>query len=140
MRTKPSRLRGSATCGSQGDYLYDPHEYHGPTLIYATLRRCMAGGAATLADTTAVTYRVVPVVFGVGMLLLLWLLRDALGRAGSGGAAILVGCSPACVFYSRYYIHETLLAFFTLAAIACGWRYLRSGRLAGAWRPEPRWA
>ena len=75
-----------------GIYVYDPHEYHGPTLIYATRPSVIAGGAATFADTTAVTYRVVPVVFGVGMVLLLWFLRDALGRAGAVGAAILVGC------------------------------------------------
>ncbi len=74
-------------------------------------------------------YRAVPVVFGVGMLLLFWWLRDALGRVGGAIAAILMGCSPAFVFYSRYYIHETLLAFFTLAAITFAWRYLRTGRL-----------
>ena len=113
-----------------GNYVYDPNEYHGPTLIYATLPSAMVGGSDTFADTSAATYRAVPVFFGAGMVFLFWLLRDALGRAGMVWAAILVGCSPACVFYSRYYIHETLLAFFTLAAIACGWRYLRSGRLA----------
>jgi predicted membrane-bound mannosyltransferase len=33
------------------------------------------------------------------------------------------------VFYSRYYIQETLLVFFTLAALGCGWRYWRTRRL-----------
>ncbi len=113
-----------------GQYRYDPHEFHGPTLIYATLPSVLAGNAATFADTTEAMYRAVPVAFGVGLLFLFWLLRDALGRAGSLWATLLAGCSPACVFYSRYYIHETLLAFFTLAAIALGWRYVRSGRLA----------
>jgi uncharacterized protein (TIGR03663 family) len=113
-----------------GDYLYDPTEFHGPTLIYATLPSVMVGGAATFADTSEAMYRAVPVAFGVGLLFLFWFLRDALGRAGSVWAAMLAGCSPAFVFYSRYYIHETLLAFFTLATLACGWRYLRSGRLA----------
>ncbi len=114
----------------QGDYRYDPTEYHGPTLAYATLPSVLVGGAVTLADTCEVTYRAVPVVFGVGLLLLFWLLRDALGRVGSVCSALLAGCSPAFVFYSRYYIHETLLACFTLAAIGCSWRYLRSGRWA----------
>jgi uncharacterized protein (TIGR03663 family) len=113
-----------------GTYRYDPDEFHGPTLMYATLPSVMVGGAATPAETSEATYRVVPVVFGVGMLLLFWLLRDALGRAGSAWSAILAACSPAFVFYSRYYIHETLLACFTLAALASSWRYLRSGRLA----------
>jgi uncharacterized protein (TIGR03663 family) len=30
------------------------------------------------------------------------------------------------VFYSRYYIHEILLVFFTFLALAAGWRYWRS--------------
>jgi uncharacterized protein (TIGR03663 family) len=38
--------------------------------------------------------------------------------------------SPAMVFYNRYYIHETLLVFFTSATIATGWRYARTGKLA----------
>ena len=33
------------------------------------------------------------------------------------------------VFYSRYYIAETLFVFFTFAAWTCGWRAYRSGRL-----------
>jgi predicted membrane-bound mannosyltransferase len=36
------------------------------------------------------------------------------------------------VFYSRYYVQETLLVFFTLAAIASGWRYARRGSLGWA--------
>ena len=31
------------------------------------------------------------------------------------------------VFYSRYYIHEMLLVFFTFLALAAGWRYCRTG-------------
>ena len=42
---------------------------------------------------------------------------------------MLTAISPALVFYSRYYIQETLLVFFTLAAVGCGWRYLRTHRL-----------
>ena len=34
------------------------------------------------------------------------------------------------VFYSRYYIQEMLLVFFTLAALGCGWRYFRTRRFA----------
>ena len=40
----------------------------------------------------------------------------------------MLALSPAFVFYSRYYIQEMLLAFFTLGLLACGWRYARSRR------------
>ena len=32
------------------------------------------------------------------------------------------------VFYSRYFIHEMLLIFFTALAIGAGWRYTRTKR------------
>ena len=36
------------------------------------------------------------------------------------------------VFYSRYYIHEVLLVFFTFLALAAGWRYWRSRKIGWA--------
>jgi len=114
----------------QGRYVYRPEEFHGPTLPYATLPSAWLGDAQTFAETTAATYRIVPVLFGAGMVLLVWLLADGLGRPAAVCAAVLMAVSPAMVFYSRYYIHETLLVFFTLAAIGFGWRWVQTGRLA----------
>ena len=71
-----------------------------------------------------------PVIFGLGLIVLLVLLADGLGRPAVVMAALLAAISPAMVFYSRYYIQETLLVFFMLAALGCGWRYLRTRRLA----------
>ena len=113
----------------QGQYVYDPNEFHGPTLIYATLPSATVGGAADFADTTETTYRLVPVLFGIGLVVLMFLFVDGLGITAVFVAAVLVAVSPAMVFYSRYYIHETLLVFFTLAAIGCGWRYVVNRKL-----------
>jgi len=113
----------------RGGYVYDPNEFHGPTLTYCTVPMAWAAAPEAFADTTEATYRVVPVLFGVGVILLLGLIRDAVGRAAVLCAGLLTALSPAMVFYSRYYIHETLLVFFTLAVIVTGWRYVRSGRL-----------
>ena len=125
------------TLWATGTYRYDPEEYHGPTLYYLTLPAVWLSGAANFQQTTAATYRVVPVVFGVGLVLLVLLLADGLGRPAAVGAAALTAVSPALVFYSRYYIQETLLVFFTMVVIGAGWRYVRSRRvgwvlLAGA--------
>lgn len=115
-----------------GQYRYDPHEFHGPTLYYATLPALWLSGAPDFAATTEWEYRVVPVVFGAGLIVLLLLVGDGLGRGPAVLAAVLTAVSPAMVFYSRYYIQETLLVFFTLAAIACAWRLVRSGSKAWA--------
>src|SRR5439155_22271825 len=76
--------------------------------------------------------RLAPVVSGVGLILLLLLLADGLGREAVAWAAIFTASSPAMVFYSRYFIHEMLLLFFTALTLGAGWRYAqtRSARWA----------
>ncbi|MGH7973558.1 MAG: phospholipid carrier-dependent glycosyltransferase, partial [Limisphaerales bacterium] len=96
-----------------GHYKYDPNEHHGPTLIYATLVQARLTGAPGFDRLSEVRLRMVTVVFGVGLILLLPLLTDGLGRNGVLWAALLTAVSPAFVFYSRYFIHEVLLVFFT---------------------------
>ncbi len=116
----------------KGVYRYDPNEYHGPTLYYATLPAIWLSGAKDFSQVSATTLRLVPVVFGAGLVLLLWLMADGLGRAGTILAGLLTVVSPALVFYSRYFIHEMLLVWCTLLLLAAGWRYSRSRRLGWA--------
>jgi len=121
----------------RGLYHYDPHEHHGPTLYYLTLPSFWLSGADSFPESNENHYRIVPVVFGVGVVLLLFLVADGLGRPAALCAGVLAAVSPAMVFYSRYYIQEMLLVFFTFGAIASGWRYastrkLRWALLAGA--------
>jgi uncharacterized protein (TIGR03663 family) len=115
----------------QGTYRYDPNEYHGPTLIYATLIPARLSGADTYAQVTEVTLRIVPVVFGTLLVLLIAGLSRGLGFAAVV-AAVLAALSPAMVFYSRYYIQEMLLACFTLGLIVCGYSYARTRSLLWA--------
>lgn len=107
-----------------GRYHYDPTEYHGPTLPLFTL---LGVGTPTEAGL-----RRIPVLFSLGLLLLLPGLRDGLGRWEIAVAGVLLALSPMFVYYSRYFIHESLLVFFTLAALVCGWRYAVSRRMGWA--------
>src|SRR5436190_18108390 len=110
----------------QGRYAYDPDEYHGPTLHYATLPFLWLSGARNADELADATLRLAPVAFGVGLILLLPLLADGLGRHAVGWAAIFTAISPAMVFYSRYFIHEMLLLFFTALTLGAGWRYAQT--------------
>ncbi|MBP9902677.1 MAG: TIGR03663 family protein [Verrucomicrobia subdivision 3 bacterium] len=131
-----------AALWEKGEYRYDPDEYHGPTLYYCSLPflalsslvnsdaptgsqlpAAQGGGRPTFSDSEL---RLVIVAFGVGLILLLLLLTDGLGPGATGWAAIFLAVSPAMVFYSRYFIHEMLLIFFTLLTLAAGWRYAQS--------------
>ncbi|MBM3838695.1 MAG: TIGR03663 family protein [Verrucomicrobia bacterium] len=116
----------------EGRYRYDPDEYHGPTLHYATLPFLWLSGARDLESVTEKTLRAVPVAFGVALVMLTVLVADGLGRPATLWASALMAISPALVFYSRYFIHEMLLVCFTQVFLGAAWRYGR--------RPNWGWA
>lgn len=116
----------------KGYYRYDPHEYHGPTLNYLTLIPAWLSSARKLTDISESTLRIVPVSFGVLLVLLLLPMAGGLGRPAAVVAALLTAISPAMVFYSRYYIHEMLLVCFTFGAIISGYRYAQSRNIKWA--------
>src|SRR6266850_483683 len=116
----------------QGAYKYDPNEHHGPTLYYATVVLARLTGAPDFEHFTEKRLRVLTLLFGLGMILLLPLIADGLGRKGTIWAAVFTAISPAFVFYSRYYIHEMLLVFFTFLTLAAGWRYWRCRKMGWA--------
>ena len=110
-----------------GTYTYDREEYHGPTLNYFTLPPAWLTGTRTLAASSEWTLRIVPVFFGLCLLILV-LLLPGLGPEASASAALLTAFSPAMVFYSRYYIQETLLVCFSFGLIVAAWRLGSGGR------------
>jgi uncharacterized protein (TIGR03663 family) len=112
------------------NYKYNPDEFHGPTLPYLTLPAAGLQGGGDFNEFSESTFRSVPVAFGLGLILLLLHLAPDFGRAETLWAAALTAISPAMVFYSRYYIHEMLLVFFTAWSFICFWRYANSGRAA----------
>lgn len=109
----------------RGEYRYDPHEYHGPALYYLSLPVLKAVALVRPDPLDEVGMRMVTVVFGVGLVGLLALWRDGLGRLATVGAALFTAVSPAMVFYSRYYIHEVPLVFFGFLTLTALWRYRR---------------
>ncbi|HEX8236819.1 MAG TPA: flippase activity-associated protein Agl23 [Abditibacteriaceae bacterium] len=114
----------------RGQYRYDPHEFHGPTLLYFTLPLLRINSASDIADINETTLRLVPALFGVGLIVLLLLLRDGLRAPALLYAALLTAISPAMSYYARYYIQETLLVFFSFATVVALWRYVQSGKTA----------
>lgn len=112
----------------EGTYEYDPLEYHGPTLYYTSLLFARLAGKSTYAQLSVSVLRAVPVFFGTLLVLLPLLFRDVIGRRAAVFAAILLAFSPAFVFYSRYYIHETLLVFFLGCFLGFLWRYAGNPR------------
>jgi len=111
----------------EGTYTYDADDHHGPTLYYLTLPIAWLTGAETFAETTETTYRILPVIFGLLLLLCTPLLRHGIGSIAVLVASLFTAISPAMAYYSRFYIQEISLVFFTFLAIATGWHAWKKG-------------
>jgi uncharacterized protein (TIGR03663 family) len=115
-----------------GSYAFDPRDHHGPTLYYAAVPLAWFRGERTLAELSETTVRLVPAIFGTISVVLLYLIARPLGAWPALAAAAFLAVSPPSVYYSRYFIQETLLVTFTLATLLCA---------ARAWRTlQLRWA
>ena len=127
-----------------GRYAFDPRDHHGPTLYYLGAAVATLRGQATLAALDETSLRLVPALAGalaVPLLVLLARRREPGGTGLSGPAALAAGAflalAPPAVYYSRYFIQETLLATGALAvavALRCWWRtgLIRWALAAGA--------
>jgi uncharacterized protein (TIGR03663 family) len=107
-----------------GEYRYDRQDHHGPSLYYFSLPLARLLGERTLADLTERTLRLVPALFGLGAILLFLLFLPELGRPAVLWSGLALAFSPVMVYFSRFYIQETLLVFFLVGFIAFLWRYL----------------
>jgi len=118
----------------EGKYFYDPQNYHGPTLYYFSaiipwIVRFFGGKVAgDNYGLTTFNIRLVTVVFGVATIWLALTLRKRIGTIGALCAAGLIAISPGAVYLSRYFIHESLFVFFTLAIVVAGLKYYETGR------------
>lgn len=119
-----------------GKYFYDPQNYHGPTLYYFSaiipwVVRFFGGKVAgDKYGLTTFNIRLVTVVFGIATIWLALMLRKRIGTMGALSAAGLIAISPGAIYLSRYFIHESLFVFFTLAIAVAALKYYDTGRSA----------
>ncbi|MCM8526249.1 MAG: TIGR03663 family protein [Lentisphaeraceae bacterium] len=114
------------------NFKYEPKDFHGPTLYYLTLPSAWFSGLSDFKESSKAHFRAVPVIFSLLTALGTLLFIDVLGRRGVLVMSLLIMLSPAMVYYSSYYIQETLLVCFTLFFIGGLWRYWR--------KPSMLWA
>lgn len=107
----------------EGFYQYDPENYHGPTLYYFsslipwTVKLLFGSAARDNYGLTTFTIRLVPAIFGLATIALVFMLRRRLGTVGTLAAATMLAVSPGAVYLSRYFIHESLFVFFTFGIV-----------------------
>ena len=108
----------------EGIYRYNATNYHGPTLYYVALISSSINNLLFHSEGPSVwSIRMVPAVFGLGIVCLACVLRSRLGNLGTTVSAALLAFSPGMVYFSRDFIHEMLLIFFTLWLVVCLTRF-----------------
>jgi predicted membrane-bound mannosyltransferase len=94
-----------------GEYKYDPANYHGPDLYYLALAFTKTFGLNTLSVRASVA------IFGVLVVVLAFFLKKYIGKTGSLFAAFFLALSPGMAYISRYFIHEILFVFFSFGIV-----------------------
>lgn len=113
-------------------YQYDPIDRHGPALVELTLPIVHLEGSQKFSDLTETQLRLVPVLVGSATILLFAAAVEIFGFIPSLVAALLFAFAPLPVYYSRYFIHETLFVAATLGLILSGARALLKNSLSAA--------
>jgi uncharacterized protein (TIGR03663 family) len=108
-----------------GQYEYNPQEYHGPTLYYLTLPGVWLCGYHNLPQLGESILRLVPVGWGLLTIFIFVILARYINRRAIFLAALFYALSAVIVYYNRYYIHETLLTVFVWSMLAFGYMFVK---------------
>ena len=115
-------LTGGLLAGD--NFHYDPQDRHGPALFVLAEPLVKLLGAKTFSELTETQLRLTPVILGSATILLIGAGVEMFGFIACLVAALLFAIAPLPVYYSRYFIHETLFVATTLGLILSGWRAL----------------
>ena len=107
--------------------LHGPFQFHAEGFIFMVIlaaeRIFGVGGAAGNPWINDATARILPALFGVGIVVLPLGLRRQLGRIGALVAALLLAVSPTFVYFSRFLREDIYFNFFMFAMVVCAVQY-----------------
>lgn len=108
---------------------YDPQDRHGPVLYLLAKPFAQLCGAKNFSELTETQLRLVPVIIGSTMILVFGAAVEMFGFLTCLIAALLFAVAPLPVYYSRYFIHETIFVAATFGLMLAGWRTLKTGSM-----------
>jgi uncharacterized protein (TIGR03663 family) len=111
---------------------YDPQDRHGPALFVLAEPLAKLLGAKNFSELTESQLRLSTVLTGAATVLLFGAGVEMFGFIPCLVAALLFAFAPLPVYYSRYFIHETLFVAATFGLILSGWRTLQKKSLSSA--------
>jgi uncharacterized protein (TIGR03663 family) len=111
---------------------YDPHDRHGPALFFVAEPLAKLLGAKKLSELTESQLRLSTVLAGTAAILLFNAGLEMFGFIPCLVAGLLSAFAPLPVYYSRYFIHETLFVAATFGLILSGWRAVQKKTFSSA--------
>lgn len=106
---------------------FNPSHYHGPVLADLAGMVSVARGEETWSELTELSLRLVTATAGLLLVLLPLLVRKRYGDGVVLAAAAFIATSPLLIYYSRMFIHETLLVLFGVAFLVLAIRKPKMG-------------
>jgi len=103
-----------------GQYAYDPSNYHGPLMYY------MVAPLLRFLGETTFLLRLWPAILGTATIALFWPLRRMIGHWGAAAAAWLLALSPIAVYFSRDLIHESWFSAAGMLLLVAGVRHVET--------------
>ncbi len=123
-------LTGQLLAGEK--YHYDPQDRHGAVLYLLAKPVAQLCGAKGFASLTESELRLTPVLVGSGTVLLFGAAVEWFGFLPCLIAALLFAVGPLPVYYSRYFIHETLFIAATFGLLLAGGRAIKNNSIRAA--------
>lgn len=113
-------------------YRYDPQDKHGPLLFVLATPVARLGGAKQFSELTEGQLRLTPAIFGALTILLFGAGVRTFGFMPCLAGATVFAFAPMPVYYSRYFIHETLFVAATFGLMLAAWRMTQKKSLIAA--------
>ncbi len=113
--------------------LHGPFQFHAEGVMFMLIMAAQAlfhvGGPGNQPWINDATARIVPALFGVGIVALPLGLRRELTRVGALIASLLLAVSPSFVYFSRFLREDIYFNFFMFAMVVCAVRFATSRRM-----------
>ena len=112
-----------------GKFDYDPNDHHGPVLFYLGYLISIIFSLSTINSFDEIFLRSIISFASIFIMVAIYPLRRFLEKEIFYTSLIILCISPTLFYFSRYFIHETLMLLFSISTIVFGFKYFKSRKI-----------
>ena len=111
-----------------GKFSYQPSQHHGPLLFYISNLIFLFNSFDSINDLSVESLRSITCVVGVLLVFFCFIFKNSINQNTIYLVSGLMAVSPSLIYFSRYFIHEILMVFFSMVMIIGVYKYLDTGK------------